>query len=79
LNVWRRAALCAVLSASGLAADSHDADGAPNRAAATRPSKFDYLVLASIADSQRLLTMSAFHTTCARSLQASTSVAQFIL
>jgi len=79
LNIWRRAALCAVLSASGLAADSDDADGAPNCAAATTPSKFDYLVLASIADSQRLLTMSAFHTTCARSLPAAAPVARFIL
>jgi hypothetical protein len=61
--MWRGSALGTVILLGGLAA----ANGAagPHCAAATTLSKLDYLVLASMADSQ-LLSMAAFRSTTVR-------------
>jgi len=56
-------ALPSVIFASCLAAASVDSSSPHACAALNRPSNFDYLVLASIADSPHLLTMASYRLT----------------
>jgi hypothetical protein len=62
--MWRRAALCAVILASGIA--TADDAASPHCAGAATPSKIDYMVLASMADSPHLLSMAGFQSTIGR-------------
>src|ERR1700736_3215884 len=52
--------LCAVIFASCLATASDDTSSSRACAALTGPTNFDYLVLASIADSPRFLAMAGY-------------------
>jgi hypothetical protein len=55
--------LCAVICASCLAAASDDGSSSRTCAALDGPTSFDYIVLASMAESPRFLAMAGYHST----------------
>jgi hypothetical protein len=64
-------AFTAVVFASCLAAASDDASSSRACAALGSPSKLDYLVLASIADSPHLLAMASYRSTASQRIAGS--------
>jgi hypothetical protein len=62
-SLTRRVALSAAIFASCLAAASGDAPNSRVCAGVGGPTNFDYLVLASIADSPRFLAMASYRPT----------------